>query len=374
MAKSKNYYKLLGVEKGATKAEIKKAYKKLAMKYHPDRASEEKKKEYEEKFKEISEAASVLGDDKKKAQYDRFGSAGFSGGAGGHQAYDFSDIMSQFRGGNFGNFEDIFEHLFGGGGASRGRGRRQKRGSDLLYELSINLEEASTGVKKTIVVQKLEHCGDCKGRGGKDFQVCSHCSGSGYVKKTQRTPFGIFQQNAPCHYCHARGEVANASCDTCLGEGFERKKKKIDVSIPAGVDSGMRLRLQNEGEAGAEGGPYGDLFVEVHVTKHKYFVRKEDDLHITVPISFSQAVLGDEIEVPTIYGKAMLKIPKGTDSETIFRMKGQGIPHLRGSGKGDQMVKVAIQIPKKLSKKQKELIGKLGEEKASKGFLKSFFG
>ena len=371
---AKDYYKLLGIEKGATKAEIKKAYKKLAMKYHPDRAPEEKKVEYEEKFKEINEAASVLGDEKKKSQYDQYGSSAFSGGAGGHQAYDFSDMMSQFGNGNYGNFESIFDQLFGGATQGRSRGRRQRRGSDLLYELNINLEEVSTGTKKTISVQKLEHCDDCKGRGGKDFQSCSHCSGNGYVKRTQRTPFGVFQQNAPCHYCNTRGEVANSSCDTCLGEGLERKKKQIDVSIPKGVDTGMRLRLQGEGEAGPEGGPSGDLFVEITVSKHKHFIRKEDNLHLTLPISFSQAVLGDDVEVPTIYGEATLKIPKGTDSETTFRMKGQGIPHLRGSGKGDQMVKVAIQVPKKLSKKQKELIEKLGEEKASKGFLKNFFG
>ncbi len=376
MAKSKDYYKTLGVEKSATKEQIKKAYKKLVMKYHPDRAPEEKKKDFEEKFKEINEAASVLGDEKKRAQYDQFGSAAFSGGAGGagFQGFDFSDIMSQFNFGNFGGGgEDIFDQLFGGGGRSR-RGARLRRGANLLSEVDLTLEEVANGVKKEIKVNKLEHCGDCKGKGGKDFQSCSHCSGSGYVKRTQRTPFGIFQQTGPCPYCHAKGEVANTSCKTCHGEGLERKKKTIEVAIPAGVESGMRLRLSGEGAAGPDGGPYGDLFVEVHVREHEHFTRNEADLHITVPISFTQAVLGDSIEVPTIHGKAKLKIPKGTDSETIFRMRGQGLPKLRASSKGDQMVKVRIQVPKKTTKKQKELLEKLKEEKPSKSFLKRVFG
>ena len=292
----KDYYKLLGVAKGATKEEIKKAYKKLALKFHPDRAEESKKKEYEEKFKEINEAASVLGDDTKRAQYDQFGAAGV--GNGRHQGFDNSDFMSQFRSGNFGDFGDIFDSIFGGGG--RGRGTRPQRGSDLLYETQITLEEAAKGIAQTITLNKLEHCGECSGKGATQFDQCTHCGGSGQFKQTQRTPFGVFQQTRPCHQCDGKGEVGRNPCDTCIGEGVVRKRKKIDVTIPAGIENGMRLRLSGEGEIGANRGPSGNLFVEVEVKTHKYFERIENDLHITIPISFTQATLGDEIEVPTI--------------------------------------------------------------------------
>ncbi len=369
---TKDYYELLGVSRGATKEEIKKAYKKLAMKFHPDRAPEDKKQEYEEKFKEISEAAAILGDDKKRQQYDQFGSAAFQGGGAGHAGFDFSDIMSQFRSGSFGDFEDIFDSLFGGSSSGRRRSRAH-RGSDLLYEISLTLEEVDDGIKKNLTLNKLESCGSCSGKGAHKFSTCHHCQGSGYVKKTQRTPFGLFQQTGPCPYCHSKGELPQDSCKECHSEGLQRRKKTIEVQIPAGVEEGMRLRVRGEGEIGTNGGNPGDLFVEIHVQEHKYFKRKEADLHITVPISFSQAVLGDEIEVPTINSKAKLKIPAGTNSETIFRMAGKGLPSLHHS-KGDQMVKVKIAVPKKLGKKQKELIVKLDEEKPSKSFLKKIFG
>jgi molecular chaperone DnaJ len=368
----KDYYELLGVEKSATKEQIKKAYKKLAMKFHPDRAPEEKKKAYEEKFKEINEAASVLGDEKKREQYDQFGSEGFQGGSG-FQGYDFSDIMSQFRGGSFGGggFEDIFDQLFGGGGGRRSSARR---GSDLLYEVEVTLEDAAAGFEKTIKLNKLEHCPDCKGKGAHKFDSCHHCNGSGTVRQTKRTPFGIFQQQGPCPYCHAKGELPQDTCDTCHGEGLERKRKEIEVSIPAGVENGMRLRVRGEGEVGSSGGPSGDLFVHVHVSSHKYFERHGSDLHITIPISFTQATLGDEIDVPLISGKkAELKIPSGTQSETVFRMRGKGMPKIQGNN-GDQMVKVHIEVPTKVTKKQKELLKQLGEKKPSVSFLKKIFG
>ncbi len=367
----KDYYKLLGVEKGATKEQIKKAYKKLAMKYHPDRAPEDKKTEYEEKFKEISEAAAVLGDEKKRQQYDQFGSSAFSGGSGGSgfEGFDFSDIMSKFRGGSYGGFDDVFDQLFGG----RGRSTRARRGNDLAYELEIDLNDAASGVKKTIKLNKLERCEDCHGKGAHSFDKCHHCQGSGYVKKTQRTPFGLFQQTGPCPYCHSKGELPKDSCGTCHGEGLVRKKKEIEVSIPAGVEDGMRLRVRGEGEVGPNNGPNGDLYVIIHVEEHKYFERHGEDLHLTIPISFTQATLGDEIEVPLIKGKASLTIPSGTQSETTFRMRGKGMPSLDG-GKGDQMVKVHVEIPTKVSKKQKELIKQLGEKKPSKSFFKKIFG
>lgn len=369
----KNYYDLLGVDKKATKEEIKKAYKKLAMKYHPDRASADKKVEYEEKFKEINEAASVLGDDKKRQQYDQFGSVDSQGsGYSSQQGFDYSDIMSQFRSGAFGDFGDVFEQIFGGGG--RRSSSRARKGSDLLYETEINLEDAAKGISKTIPLNKLEYCQECRGRGANKFENCHHCHGSGYVKQTQRTPFGIFQQTGPCPYCHGKGELPQDSCSNCGGDGLVRKRKEIEVSIPAGIQSGMRLRVAKEGEVGENGGPSGDLYVQVSVKEHKYFKRKGDDLQITIPISYSQAVLGDEIEVPIIGGTAELKIPAGTDSETIFRMKDKGMPHVQSSGRGDQMVKVKIEVPQKMNKKQKDLILQLNEEKPIKSFLKKIFG
>jgi molecular chaperone DnaJ len=370
----KDYYKTLGVDKSASKADIKKAFKKAAMKYHPDRAPEEKKAEYEEKFKTISEAASVLGDEKKRQQYDQFGSNAFAGGSGsqGFQGFDFSDIMSQFRFGNFGQNDDIFDQLFGGG--RRRRGRRVHRGSDLLYDLDISLEQVNGGISEEIKLNKLEHCDECQGKGGEDISSCTDCNGSGYTKVTRRTPFGVFQQQAPCNTCHGEGEAASEICPNCDGEGLIRDRSKISVKIPAGVSDGMRLRVTSKGEAGRNAGPHGDLYVRIHVREHKFFERVDDDLHVSVPISFYIASLGGEIDVPTISGKATLKIPKGTDSETTFRMKGTGLPRLQGSGSGDQMVKVTIQVPKKLSKKQKKALEDFGDTKPQKGFLERVFG
>lgn len=365
---NKDYYKTLGVEKEAAKEEIKRAYKKLAMKYHPDRAPEDKKKEYEEKFKEINEAVSVLGDEKKRQQYDQFGSSSFRGG--GQQGFDYSDVMSQFRSGAFGDFDDIFDQLFGG---SR-RSSRSSRGGDLLYETEITLEEAAKGAEKEIQLNKLVNCSECNGKGALKFENCQHCHGSGYVKRTQRTAFGIFQQSGPCPYCHGKGELPQDSCRECGGEGLIRKRKEISINIPAGVEDGMRLRVTGEGEVGSNGGPSGDLYVEISVKEHPVFIREENDLHITVPISFTQAVLGDEIEVPTIDGKAKLRIPAGTQSETVFRMRDKGLPFVNHISSGDQMVKVKIEVPKKLSKKQVELIKQLNEDKPSQSFLKRVFG
>ncbi len=372
----KNYYSLLGVEKSANKEEIKKAYKKLAMKYHPDRAPDDKKVEYEAKFKEINEAASILADDKKRSQYDQYGSSAFNGGAtgpgaGGFEGYDFSDVMSQF--GGMSDFGDIFDQLFGG---QTGQGRRggNRRGADLLYDLEITLEEVAKGTTKSIKLNKLAHCTSCKGKGAHSFSNCSACSGSGYVRKTQRTPFGIFQQTAPCSTCQGRGEKADDVCKECSGEGVVRDRKEIEVTIPAGIEEGMRLRVSGEGEVGGAGGRAGDLYIRVHIQEHQHFARDTDNLQITIPISFTQAALGDDIEVPTIDGRAILTIPEGTQSETTLRMKGKGLPHLQGSGRGDQMVKVRVAVPSKLSKKQRELIKELNEEKASVGFLKRFFG
>ncbi|MDP3733933.1 MAG: molecular chaperone DnaJ [Nanoarchaeota archaeon] len=370
---SKDYYTLLGVSKNAGKDEIKKAYKKLAMKYHPDRAPEDKKKEYEEKFKEINEAAAVLSDDKKRQQYDQFGSDSFQGGGGssGFQGFDFSDVMSQFKSGGFGDFENIFDQLFGG---REGRKNSSRKGNDLLYETEITLEDVAQGVEKNISLNKLEHCPQCHGKGALQFEQCHHCHGSGQIKRTQRTPFGIFQQTGPCPYCHGKGELAQDSCSDCGGEGVIRRKKNIDVSIPAGVEEGMRLRIMGEGEAGYNGGSSGNLYVLIHIADHPIFERENDNLHLTIPISFTQAVLGDEIEVPTIAGKAIVTIPPGTQSETVFRMREKGLPSLNSKNHGDQMVKVHLEVPTKLTKKQKELLLQLKEEKPSRSFLQRVFG
>ena len=372
---AKDYYKLLGVDKNASKEDIKKAYKKLAMQFHPDRAPDEKKKEHEERFKEISEAASVLGDDKKRQQYAQFGSAAFSGGGAsgsghGFEGFDYSDIMSQFRSGAFGDFDDIFDQLFSGS-QRRSRGRR---GADLITEVELTLEDVAKGTTRTIKLNKLEHCPSCKGKGALHMESCHHCHGSGYLKRTQRTAFGIFQQTGPCPYCHARGELPQDSCEDCGGEGVARKKRELEVTIPAGVEEGMRLRVAGEGEVGESGGSLGDLYVLIRIQKHDYFERRERDIHITVPISFTQAVLGDDIDIPTIDGKAKLTIPEGTSSETIFRMRGKGLPSVHDHARGDQMVKVRIEVPQKLTKKQMELIKQLHEEKPSQSFFKKVFG
>lgn len=366
---NKDYYKLLGVSKDASKDEIKKAFKKLAMKYHPDKASDDKKAEHEERFKEINEAVSVLGDDKKRQQYDQFGSTGFQGQAG-FEGFDYSDIMSQFRSGTFGDFDDLFEQVFGGGGKRSGA----RRGADLAYETEITLEEAYRGTEKVIQLNKLERCTHCSGKGATRFDDCNQCHGTGYLRRTQRTPFGIFQQSGPCGNCRGAGEVPKNSCSHCSGEGAIRIKKKLEISIPAGVEENMRLRISGEGQIGDDGGPNGDLYVIIHIKRHPYFERQENDIHIEVPISFTQAVLGDEIEVPTLDGKATLTIPAGTNTETIFRMREKGIPSVHNHKRGDQMVKVHLEVPQKLSKKQLELIKQLHEEKPSQSFLKRVFG
>ncbi len=365
----KDYYKTLGVSKNATKEEIKKAFKKLAMQYHPDKAPEDKKQDYEEKFKVINEAVSVLGDDKKRQQYDQFGGSAFQQGAG-FEGFDFSDVMSQFRSGTFGNFDDLFDQLFSGGG----RSSRARRGADLLYETEITLEEAAQGTTKTIHLNKLERCQECQGKGSHRFENCHHCHGSGYIKRTQRTPFGLFQQSGPCPYCHGRGELPQDSCKHCAGEGLVRQKKSLEVHIPAGVENGMRLRIAGEGEVGEHNAPGGDLYVSIHIKEHEFFERRENNIYVIMPISFTQAVFGDEIDVPTLNGKATLTIPAGTDSETLFRMRSKGLPSVYDAVRGDQLVKVRIEVPKKLSRKQGELLKQLKEEKPGKSFLKRMLG
>lgn len=361
---SKDYYKVLGVSKSASKEEIKKAYKKLARKYHPDM---NKSAGSEDKFKEINEAASVLTDDKKREQYDRFGSAdpqsGFSGGGG----FDF---------GNF-DFGDIFGDIFGFGGSRRSR---SQRGNDLRYDLDIALEEAFTGVKKTILVPRMETCPHCNGTGAEnpsDIQTCHTCNGTGTVRVQKRTPFGVFQSTSTCRTCGGQGKVVKKYCHLCDGEGRIHKNRKVDIDIPAGVQTGNRLRLGGQGEAGLNNGSNGDLYIFINIKPNSKFKREGDDIYIDIPITYTQAILGSEVEVPTLGKKIKLTIPKYTETHTLFKLKGKGMPRLHGYGSGDQYVRVIITTPKKLKKKELDLIKELaklrGEKVTKKGFIKKIF-
>ncbi|HYD03867.1 MAG TPA: molecular chaperone DnaJ [Alphaproteobacteria bacterium] len=359
----KDYYKILGVAKNASTDEIKSAYKKLAKQYHPDI---NKDAGATEKFKEINEAASVLGDDSKRKQYDTYGSEferkyhqGFNQQYSG---FDFDDM----------DFGDVFEMFFGGGGHRQQQ--RRSRGRDLRYDITITLEEAATGVKKSIQVEKPEVCKNCDGKGGDDFEKCSDCNGQGVRRVRQQTPLGIFESRVTCKKCHGHGEIIKNECSECDGRGVISKEKTLEINIPAGVDTGAQLRLKNEGEA-VKGGQSGDLYVIIEVESHEHFERQDDDIILEIPISITQAMLGDEVEVPTLGGKATLKIPKGTQPETVLRMKGKGIQHLNSHGSGDQLVRIKVEIPEKLSKKQEELVKQLDKELGKKkSIFEKLFG
>jgi molecular chaperone DnaJ len=368
---TKDYYKTLGVSKDATKEEIKKAYKTLAKKYHPDM---NKDSSSTEKFKEINEAHRVLTDDAARENYDRFGTTGARAGTGrgGFEGYDFGGTNFEF------DVDDIFDMFFGG--TATGRGRRREgpvKGSDLEYEMEIELEDAAFGAEKNITIPRSETCTHCKGTGAEkesDIVVCDQCEGTGMVRRTQRTPFGMFSTSHSCAKCKGMGKYIRNACSKCKGMGRVETTTKIKVDIPAGVEDETRLRIEDEGEAGIRGGPSGDLYVLLNIKEHKIFTRKEDDIYVDVPVSFVQAAMGADIEVPTLEGDATLKIPSGTQTDTLFRMKGKGIQHLRGFGKGDQNVKVIVQVPEKLTNKQKELLMEFEREttKQRKG-LKGFF-
>ncbi len=366
---AKDYYEVLGVPRTASIDEIKKAYKKLAKKHHPDL---NKSADATEKFKEINEAASVLGDAKKREAYDRFGSAGegFSAGGSGFGYSDFS---------GFGNVDinELFERFFGGssfggfGGGGRGRERRrQRRGSDLVFELEVSLEEAASGVQKTVTIPRMERCHECSGSGAATadgIKECGDCGGSGYVQRTQRIAFGAFTTTSACGKCRGSGQVITSPCKACHGRGTVEKVRKIDVKIPAGVDSGHRLRISGEGEAGEHGSSPGDLYIAIRVRPHRLFERRGSDIYAEIPITFATAALGGEIEVPTLDGKAALKIPSGTQGNTVFRMAGKGIPDIDSGDKGDENIKVVVAVPEKLSKRQHELLKELEKEEKKEG-------
>ena len=349
MAK-RDYYEVLGVGKNATEQEIKRAHRQLAKKYHPD---VNKEAGAEEKFKEIQEAYEVLNDPQKKSTYDQFGHAGMEGmGAGG------------FGGGGFGGFEDIFEGMFGGGGfGGFGGGGRSanaaRRGADLEKTLIITFEEAAFGAEKEITVNREEECTKCAGSGARsknDVKTCTQCSGSGRVVGVQNTILGRVQTQMSCPTCNGNGKEITHKCDSCHGRGTKNKTKTIEVKIPAGVNHGQQIRLTGQGEAGKNGGPAGDLYVAFRVKAHDFFTREEYNLHCEVPITFTQATLGAEIEVPTLDGKISLKIPSGTQPGTEFRLRGKGIKHIGRESHGDLYVKVKVAVPKKINARQRTLL------------------
>lgn len=345
MAK-RDYYETLGISKSADEREIKKAYKRLAMKYHPDRNQE---KDADRKFKEVKEAYEILSDAQKRAAYDQHGHAAFEQGGMGGGAGDFGGDSSDF--GDI--FGDVFGDIFGGG-----RRQRSARGADLRYNMELTLEEAVRGVTKEIRIPVLETCGSCHGNGAKSGtkpQVCSTCHGAGQVQIRQ----GFFAVQQTCPACHGRGSIIKDACHTCRGHGRVEKTKMLSVKIPAGVDTDDRIRLTGEGEVGENGAPAGDLYVQVQVKKHPIFYREENNLHCEVPINFAMAALGGEIAVPTLDGRVNLKIPPETQTGKQFRMRGKGVKSVRGGIQGDLLCRVVVETPVRLNDKQKSLLREL---------------
>ncbi len=350
MAKKKDYYEVLGVSRSASNVDLKKAYRKLAMKYHPDRNNSDGA---EEKFKEINEAYEVLSDEGKRDAYDRFGHAGPYGDFGG----------GGFGGFNFGGgLGDIFETFFGGARATTRNTPR--RGSDLRYNLTISFEEAAFGSDRELEIKRSELCSVCHGSKSEPDhkpETCSACNGSGQVRRSQNSIFGHFVNVTTCDQCNGQGTIITHPCKQCKGSGREEKKRKIKVTIPPGVDSGSQIRFAGEGNAGTFGGPQGNLYVHLTVESHEHFIRQGDDILHEFPINFSQAALGDEVEVPTLDGTTKLKIPKGTQTGHIFRFKGKGIPHLSRSGNGDLLIKLTVVTPQSLDDEQARLLAELGK-------------
>ncbi len=352
----RDYYEILDVDKGADQSTIKKAYRKLAMKYHPDRNPDNQ--EAEQKFKEISEAYEVLSDSEKRSRYDQFGHAGVNGnGAGGFGGGGYS---------GFGGFEDIFSDIFDmfGGGQSSSRRNRPQKGQDIKTRVRLTFKEAAFGIEKEVEVSRQEECNTCHGSGAKSgsgVKTCNKCNGTGEVRYAQRTPLGQFVNVRTCDVCHGEGKIIEEPCQTCGGKGKVRKKKKITVKIPGGVDDGSVITLRGEGEPGSKGGPHGDLYLIVDIIPHGIFDRDGYDVICEVPITFMQATLGDEIIVPTLDGKVKYKISEGTQSGTVFRLKGKGTKILNSNNRGDQYVKVIVEIPKRLDEEQKHALRKFGE-------------
>lgn len=369
MADKRDYYEVLGVSKGASADEIKKAYRKLAKQYHPD--VNPGNKSAEAKFKEANEAYSVLSDDQKRSNYDRFGHAAFDGSGGSG--------FGGFEGFGFGGLDDLFESFMGGGfGRSKAKKNGPTRGNDLQYSLQISFEEAAFGVTKEISLSRLQNCSVCNGSGSKpgtSVENCKHCQGTGQVRYTQSTPFGQFVNVKACDACRGEGRIITHPCDSCHGKGRVAKNSRISINIPAGIDEGQTISLKGEGEPGLKGGPSGDLYVTIHIRPHAIFKREGYDVVCDIPISFTQAALGADIDIPTIDGMIKHTIPEGTQTSTVFKLKGKGIKHLRSNTRGDQYIRVNVEVPTKLTQKQKDIIKQLAEVSGDEGLeqKKGFF-
>ena len=374
MAEQKrDYYEVLGVSRGASEDEIKKAYKKMARKYHPDLNPGDKTAE--EKFKEVNEAYEVLSDADKKARYDQYGHAGVdpnfgAGGFGG--GFDGSF--------DFGDLGDIFGSFFGGGfgGGRRTNPNAPQRGESIRMSIAISFEEAAFGCEKAVTVERYETCDTCHGNGcapGTSPEVCPDCHGTGTVQVRRQTPMGVFATSSPCPKCGGKGRIIHQPCKDCRGSGMVRKKKTIQASIPAGIDNGQTISIRGQGNAGKNGGPAGDLLITITVRPHELFRREGTSVLCEAPITFTQAVLGAELEIPTIDGKVKYTLPEGTQSGTTFRLKGKGIPSIHGRGRGDQYVTVYIETPKNLNKEQKEALKKFAETMGESNYeeQKKFF-
>lgn len=369
MAEKRDYYEILGVSRDADETELKKAYRKLAKQYHPDMNPNDK--DAEAKFKEINEAYAVLSDPQKRKQYDMYGHSGLDGTG--------FDGFRGFGGFDFG-FEDIFDTFFGGSPFGRSTRRKSgpRRGNDLKYSLEISFLEAAFGVTKEINVTRMQLCHVCGGSGSKPGtkpETCRHCNGTGQIRHVQATPFGQMVNMRTCEVCHGEGTIITNPCDECRGNGRVQKISKISINVPAGIDNGQTISLRGEGEPGMMGGPPGDLYVSIRVKPHPLFKREGYDVICEIPITFTQAALGAELEIPTLEGTIKYNIPEGTQTGTVFRLKNKGIKHLRSNAKGDQLVRVNVEVPTKLSAKQKELLKQFAEISGDEVFQqrKSFF-
>lgn len=361
MAK-KDFYDVLGLEKNASQEEIKKSYRTLAKQYHPDL---NKAADAETKFKEVQEAYEILSDESKKNLYDRYGHAGVDpsagGGAGGFGGFNFNEF----------DVGDIFSSFFGGGRAKSSK-TSPIQGADKYLQMEISFIDAAFGIKKVISLNIEERCNDCKGSGANnpnDVEKCSTCGGSGQVRTQQKTMFGTFETTSTCPYCSGKGTVIKNKCETCRGDGYVRKKVNVDVDIPAGINTGQQLRISGKGEKGVNGGPNGDLYIEIVVAKHKHFTRKGKDIYINIPISYVDAVLGCKIDVPTVHGEVEVEIPEGIQNSQQLRIKGKGVKDLRSSTLGDQYIILDIKVPTKPSKYEKELYAKIRESENAKESL-----
>ena len=363
----RDYYEVLGVDKNATEEEIKSAFRKLAKKYHPDVSKEENAAE---KFKEAQEAYAVLSDANKRKQYDQFGHNAFSNNQGGFSGFEGFDF------GNMSDMSDIFEDILGGMGFSSGsrkKSNRATRGNDILYRMTIDFEEAAFGCKKDINIDVVEDCDECNGDGGFNKTTCSNCHGSGVITSEQRTMFGSFLSKTTCPYCNGTGNSFEKKCTKCRGTGKVKNNKTITVTVPAGIDTDNRLRLQGKGEVGQNGGRNGDLYIEFTVRDHEYYKRIDDDIYLEVPLTITDAVLGCKKEIPTLYGNVFLTIPEGTQNGDKLRLRSKGIENVNSKRKGDMYVITKVIIPEKINREQRKLFEQLQDtELDNTSFIKKF--